>query len=64
MYDVIGFPLHLPLVDKESITDAVKSVEIHRSHLAKEFAIVVHIEPYPAAIHSLWIYLAQFNPKK
>ena len=29
-FEVVGFPLHLPMNDLESVTSAVKSVEMHR----------------------------------
>jgi len=63
-HEIVGFPLHLPMTPIQNILDAVQSVELHKTinHRA-EFAVAVSVRPYPAAVHSLWVYLAQFTPK-
>jgi hypothetical protein len=77
-HEIVGFPLHLPMTPIQTILDAVQSVELHKTinvsgfrlmnalfnfqHRA-EFAVAVSVRPYPAAVHSLWVFLAQFTPK-
>ena len=60
---IVGYPLHIKCLDQAGIEGKVKSVGIHKSKRSNvEFGIAVHIQPYPANIQSLWIYLAQITP--
>uniref|UniRef100_A0A6I8PHA0 Coiled-coil and C2 domain containing 2B n=1 Tax=Ornithorhynchus anatinus TaxID=9258 RepID=A0A6I8PHA0_ORNAN len=58
-YWVSGFPMHLPFTDLQTLTDAVYQTGVHSSELPQtEFALAVHIHPYPNNVLSVWIYLA------
>ncbi|KAJ7324123.1 hypothetical protein JRQ81_017143 [Phrynocephalus forsythii] len=57
-YWVTGFPIQMPYLDVESITEAVYQTGIHSSEVPNtEFALAVYIHPYPNNILSVWIYL-------
>ncbi len=54
-----GFPLNMPFTDFESITEAVFATGVHLSEDKKvEFALAVHVHPYPCNIFSVWIYVS------
>ncbi|XP_038600358.1 protein CC2D2B [Tachyglossus aculeatus] len=58
-YWISGFPIQLPFTDLQTLTDAVYQTGVHFSELPQtEFALAVHIHPYPNNILSVWIYLA------
>ncbi|XP_039196879.1 protein CC2D2B [Crotalus tigris] len=57
-YWVTGFPLQMPYLDIQSVTEAVYQTGIHSSEIpCTEFALAVYIHPYPNKILSVWIYL-------
>ncbi|XP_078247403.1 protein CC2D2B isoform X6 [Pogona vitticeps] len=57
-YWVTGFPIQMPYLDVQSITEAVYQTGIHSSEVPNtEFALAVYIHPYPNNILSVWIYL-------
>nr|XP_056706060.1 protein CC2D2B-like [Euleptes europaea] len=57
-YWVTGFPIQMPYQNVPSITEAVYQTGIHSSEVPNtEFALAVHIHPYPNNILSVWIYL-------
>ncbi|KAM3834480.1 LOW QUALITY PROTEIN: protein CC2D2B [Vipera latastei] len=57
-YWVTGFPLQMPYLDIQSVTEAVYQTGIHSSEIPyTEFALAVYIHPYPNKILSVWIYL-------
>ncbi|KAJ6668917.1 hypothetical protein lerEdw1_007726 [Lerista edwardsae] len=58
-YWVTGFPIQMPYLNVQSITEAVYQTGIHSSEVPNtEFALAVYIHPYPNNILSVWIYLA------
>uniref|UniRef100_A0A8D0GHD1 Coiled-coil and C2 domain containing 2B n=1 Tax=Sphenodon punctatus TaxID=8508 RepID=A0A8D0GHD1_SPHPU len=55
---VTGYPIQMPYIDLQSISEAVYQTDIHSSEVPNtEFALAVHIHPYPNNILSVWIYL-------
>uniref|UniRef100_A0A8D0L309 Coiled-coil and C2 domain containing 2B n=1 Tax=Sphenodon punctatus TaxID=8508 RepID=A0A8D0L309_SPHPU len=57
-YWVTGYPIQMPYIDLQSISEAVYQTDIHSSEVPNtEFALAVHIHPYPNNILSVWIYL-------
>nr|XP_020638603.1 protein CC2D2B isoform X3 [Pogona vitticeps] len=57
-YWVTGFPIQMPYLDVQLITEAVYQTGIHSSEVPNtEFALAVYIHPYPNNILSVWIYL-------
>ncbi|XP_077786551.1 protein CC2D2B isoform X8 [Podarcis muralis] len=57
-YWVTGFPIQMPYLDLQSITEAVYQTGIHSSEVPNtEFALAVYIHPYPNNMLSVWIYL-------
>ncbi|XP_061491540.1 protein CC2D2B isoform X3 [Rhineura floridana] len=58
LYWVTGFPIQMPYLDLQSITEAVYQTGIHSSDVPNtEFALAVYIHPYPNNTLSVWIYL-------
>ncbi|XP_064418188.1 protein CC2D2B [Latimeria chalumnae] len=58
-YKVTGFPIQMPYTDLQTVTDTVYRTGIHDTEIFNtEFALAVHIHPYPNNILSVWIYLA------
>ncbi|XP_048362628.1 protein CC2D2B [Sphaerodactylus townsendi] len=57
-YWVTGFPIQMPYQNVRSVIEAVFQTGIHSSEVPNtEFALAVHIYPYPNNILSVWIYL-------
>ncbi|XP_060098642.1 protein CC2D2B [Heteronotia binoei] len=57
-YWVTGFPIQMPYLNVPSVIEAVYQTGIHSSEVPNtEFALTVHIHPYPSNVLSVWIYL-------
>ncbi|CAF0723059.1 unnamed protein product [Adineta ricciae] len=64
MHEITGFPLQMPYSNVQTIVDAVYSTKIfEHSTNDIEFALAVHIHPYPNNILAVWIYLAHLVRK-
>ncbi|XP_067226933.1 coiled-coil and C2 domain-containing protein 2A isoform X1 [Chanodichthys erythropterus] len=58
-YRISGFPLHLPFSEIRPIIEAVHSTGVHKVEAANvEFALAVHVHPYPGNVLSVWVYIA------
>lgn len=59
IFQISGFPLHLPFSEIRSIVDAVHSTGVHNVQTPSvEFALAVYVHPYPNNVLSVWVYLA------
>lgn len=64
-YRLSGFPINLPYTSMSSIFDAVYATQVHAIPSSDvEFALAVHIHPYPNTVLSVWIYVASLIRKK
>ncbi|XP_041483934.1 coiled-coil and C2 domain-containing protein 2A-like isoform X2 [Lytechinus variegatus] len=64
-YNLCGFPLHMSYTDIKSIVDKVRSTGVHKNESNDvEYALAVHIHPYPNHILSVWIYLASVTRRR
>lgn len=58
---VWGFPLNTTFISLEHLWKMVQNTKVHSVNRQDvEFALTVHIEPYPGNILSVWVYLAAF----
>ncbi|XP_067302881.1 coiled-coil and C2 domain-containing protein 2A isoform X3 [Pseudorasbora parva] len=58
-YRISGFPLHLPFSEVRPIIEAVHSTGVHKAEAPNvEFALAVHVHPYPGNVLSVWVYIA------
>ncbi|XP_056096392.1 coiled-coil and C2 domain-containing protein 2A isoform X2 [Rhinichthys klamathensis goyatoka] len=58
-YKISGFPLHLPFSEIRPIIEAVHSTGVHKAEAPNvEFALAVHVHPYPGNVLSVWVYIA------
>ncbi|KAK7131842.1 hypothetical protein R3I93_018415 [Phoxinus phoxinus] len=58
-YTISGFPLHLPFSEIRPIIEAVHSTGVHKAEAPNvEFALAVHVHPYPGNVLSVWVYIA------
>ncbi|XP_043080753.1 coiled-coil and C2 domain-containing protein 2A isoform X3 [Puntigrus tetrazona] len=58
-YRISGFPLHLPFSEIRPIVEAVHSTGVHKVEAPNvEFALAVHVHPYPGDVLSVWVYIA------
>ncbi|XP_056893551.1 coiled-coil and C2 domain-containing protein 2A isoform X4 [Takifugu flavidus] len=56
---ISGFPLHQPFSEIRPIIEAVHSTGVHNIQAPNvEFALAVHVHPYPNNVLSVWVYLA------
>lgn len=57
-YKLSGFPLQMAFTDINPVIDTVHSTGVHLTEDPNvEFALAVHIHPYPNNILSLWVYV-------
>ncbi|CAD5113655.1 DgyrCDS2816 [Dimorphilus gyrociliatus] len=62
---LIGFPINLAYSGESAVIERVRATGIHayeNQHI--EFAVAVHIHPYPNDILSVWIFIASLVPKR
>lgn len=58
-YRISGFPLNMPYTNMKSVLEAVFATQVHRIPTSDiEYALGVHIHPYPNTILSVWVYIA------
>ncbi|XP_071836357.1 coiled-coil and C2 domain-containing protein 2A-like [Apostichopus japonicus] len=63
-YSLCGFPLHMPYTDMKSVIERVRSTGVHLTESPDtEFALAVHIHPYPCNVLSVWVYIASLTRK-
>ncbi|RWS23132.1 coiled-coil and C2 domain-containing protein 2A-like protein, partial [Leptotrombidium deliense] len=59
VHQMTGFPLNMPFLDIESVTEAVYATGVHLIDDKKvDFALAVYIHPYPCNVLSVWVYIA------
>ncbi|XP_071499381.1 coiled-coil and C2 domain-containing protein 2A-like [Diadema antillarum] len=64
-YNMCGFPLHMSYTEIKTIVDKVQSTGVHKNESNDvEFALAVHIHPYPNHVLSVWIYLASVTKRR
>ena len=64
-HKVCGFPLHFSFGDIEQLTEAITATGVHLNHdPGVEFALAVHVEPYPCAVMSVWVYVASLVKRR
>ncbi|CAF0892399.1 unnamed protein product [Rotaria sp. Silwood1] len=63
-YNIVGFAIQMPYTTIQAIVDTVYSTNIYK-HATNDiqFALAVHIHPYPNNILAVWIYMAHLTPK-
>lgn len=58
----VGFPMDMPFTDIQTVLENVHSTEVYKVQgTDMEFAIAVHIHPYPASVLCVWVYVAAIN---
>ncbi|XP_050101175.1 coiled-coil and C2 domain-containing protein 2A [Anopheles aquasalis] len=63
-YKINGFPINMPYTNLSSIVAQVKGTGIHlNSEADVEFALGVHIKPYPCNVYSVWVFLMSLVPR-
>lgn len=60
-----GFPINMQQCDLENMADEVFATGVHKLETSNvEFALAVHIHPYPNMVLSIWIYVASLVRKR
>lgn len=63
-YKLSGFPINMSFTDMPPVSEAVFSTGVHSLEDPDvEFALAVHIHPYPQGVFSLWIYVGTLRRK-
>ncbi|KAL3222939.1 hypothetical protein MRX96_049881, partial [Rhipicephalus microplus] len=63
-YKMSGFPLSMSFTDVETVIETVLSTGVHLTESRNvEFALAVHIHPYPSGVLALWVYIAALTRK-
>ena len=63
-FRISGFPINLSYTNLTDIFEAVKATQVHAIPTSEcEFALGVHINPYPNTIMSVWVYIAVLTRK-
>eukprot|EP00058_Branchiostoma_floridae_P024122 XP_002609612.1 hypothetical protein BRAFLDRAFT_87833 [Branchiostoma floridae] len=64
-YKMSGFPMQMPYTEDNPVVEAVFSTGVHQLQGKDvEFALAVHIHPYPNTVLSLWVYVASLVRKR
>ncbi|XP_065666713.1 coiled-coil and C2 domain-containing protein 2A isoform X3 [Hydra vulgaris] len=64
-HELIGFSLQMPYTDSSTIVERVYGTGIHNSDDPDiEFALAVHVHPYPSGVLAIWIYIGRLLRKK
>ena len=59
VHQICGFPLHFAYTDMEEILESFHATGAYLNREpGVEFALQVHVEPYPDTVMSVWVYLA------
>ncbi|KAL9987685.1 hypothetical protein ACROYT_G002032 [Oculina patagonica] len=63
-YKLSGFPINMSFTEMPPVSEAVFSTGVHTIEDPDvEFALAVHIHPYPQGVFSLWIYVGTLRRK-
>lgn len=63
-YKLSGFPINMSFTEVPPVSEAVYSTGVHTIEDPDvEFALAVHIHPYPQGVFSLWIYVGTLRRK-
>ncbi|XP_077547771.1 coiled-coil and C2 domain containing 2A [Haemaphysalis longicornis] len=63
-YKMSGFPLSMSFTDVETVIETVLSTGVHLTESRNvEFALAVHIHPYPSSVLAVWVYIAALTRK-
>eukprot|EP01137_Pigoraptor_chileana_P026493 Opistho-2@7848 len=63
-YALNGFPVNITWTDMRAVVDAVRNTGVHFSEdPTVEFALAVHVCPYPNNVISVWVYVATLVKK-
>ena len=64
-YKMCGFPINQPFSHIDPLVEAVFATGVHKQETSDvEFALAVHIHPYPNLVLSVWIYIASLTRKQ
>lgn len=64
-YKLCGFPINMPYTELEPIVDSVYATGVHNNETNDvEFAVAVHVHPYPHNVLSVWVYVASLVRKR
>lgn len=64
-FEISGFPLNFSYTTTEDIIEAVRATNVWKNfHPDVEFALAVHIHPYPNGILSVWVYIASLIKRR
>ncbi|CAN8001529.1 unnamed protein product, partial [Ixodes hexagonus] len=63
-YKMSGFPLSMSFTDVDTVVENVLSTSVHLTEAKNaEFALAVHIHPYPSNVLAVWVYVAVLSRK-
>lgn len=63
-FQLSGFPINMSFTEVPPVSEAVFSTGVHTIEDPDvEFALAVHIHPYPQGVLSLWIYVGTLRRK-
>ncbi|XP_029832757.4 coiled-coil and C2 domain-containing protein 2A [Ixodes scapularis] len=63
-YKMSGFPLSMSFTDVDTVIENVLSTGVHLTEAKNaEFALAVHIHPYPSNVLAVWVYVAVLSRK-
>ena len=58
-FQICGFPMHFAYSDADQLSESLRSTGVHLNQDPRvEFALAVHVTPYPATVMSVWVYVA------
>jgi len=61
-YKINGFPVNMPFTDIEAIVRDIHNTNVQQNDDPKsEFAVAVHVVPYPNRVLSIWVYVASIS---
>uniref|UniRef100_A0A090XDR5 Putative coiled-coil and c2 domain-containing protein 2a n=1 Tax=Ixodes ricinus TaxID=34613 RepID=A0A090XDR5_IXORI len=63
-YKMSGFPLPMSFTDVDTVIENALSTGVHLTEAKNaEFALAVHIHPYPSNVLAVWVYVAVLSRK-
>ncbi|OQR92726.1 coiled-coil and C2 domain-containing protein 2A [Achlya hypogyna] len=63
-FEFHGGPFSFPFLDVADIVDEIQATQIHSTIVSgAEFALAVHVHPYPNFVLAVWVYFAAMTPK-
>lgn len=63
-YKMSGFPLSMSFTDMDTVVEKVLSTGVHLTEARNvEFALAVHVHPYPSNVLAVWVYVAVLTRK-